>query len=136
MKKHCLPAFALFISLFSFANDPADGTAIIKGKVTTSDGKSAPEVTILIKGTAKGTTTDEQGFFEFRKLHAGNYTLQVSHLGFETIEQNVTVEENKIAQANIQLKMSNRELASVIITSNKKFKTGWLSPSTAAMRVA
>jgi iron complex outermembrane receptor protein len=129
MKKHCLLAFAVFISLFNFANDPAEGTAIIKGKVTTSDGKSAPEVTILIKGTAKGTITDEQGFFEFRKLHAGNYTLQVSHLGFETIEQNVAVEENKISHANIQLKMSNKELASVIITSNKKFETGWLSPS-------
>lgn len=129
MKKLCLLLLCVFPYLFSTANDPVDGSGIIRGKVTTSDGKSAPEVTILIKGTAKGTITDERGAFEFRKLHAGNYTLQISHLGFETIEETVAVENDKVSQAYIQLKISDRELTAVIITSNKKFRTGWLSPS-------
>jgi iron complex outermembrane recepter protein len=129
MKKNCLLTLFLLLSFCIFANDPFEGTGIIKGKIMTSNGKSAPEVSILIKGTARGTTTDEQGIFEFRKLHSGDYTLQISHLGFEAIEQNVSVEENKISAISIQLKISDKELASVIITSNKKFRTGWLSPS-------
>ena len=129
MKKHCLLLLCLLTSLYILANDPSEGTGIIKGKITTSDGKVAPEVSVLIKGTAKGTTTDEQGDFEFRKLRAGAYTLVISHLGFETSEQSVTVEEYKTSAVNIQLNISNKELASVIITSNRKFRTGWLSPS-------
>ena len=129
MKKHCLLLLCLLTSLYILANDPSEGTGIIKGKITTSDGKVAPEVSVLIKGTAKGTTTDEQGDFEFRKLRAGAYTLVISHLGFETTEQSVTVVEYKTSAVNIQLNISNKELASVIITSNRKFRTGWLSPS-------
>jgi iron complex outermembrane recepter protein len=119
----------LLLSFYIFANDPSEGTGVIKGKVTTSDGKSAAEVTVLIKATPKGTTTDEQGIFEFRKLHAGDYTLQISYLGFETIEHTVSVRDNRVSETSIQLRISNKELASVIITSNKKFRTGWLSPS-------
>jgi iron complex outermembrane recepter protein len=129
MKKHGLLVLCLLTSIYLFANDPLEGNGIIKGKITTSEGKDAPEVSVLIKGTAKGTTTDEQGLFEFRKLKAGVYTLLISHLGFETLEHTVTVEENKISATNIQLTVTNKELASVIVTSNRKFRTGWLSPS-------
>src|SRR5687768_4698241 len=129
MKKIFISLFSVLISLYTLSNDPVEGTGSIKGTITTTDGKAAPEVSILIKGTAKGTTSDESGIFEFRKLQAGVYTLQISHLGFETIEQHVNVAENKTSFTEIQLKISNKELSSVIITSNGKFRTGWLSPS-------
>jgi iron complex outermembrane receptor protein len=130
MKKGFILLISLFLALNIFANDPPlDGTGSIRGTVTTSDGKAAPEVTVLIKGTAKGTVTDESGVFEFRKIKQGNYTLQFSHLGFATVEEDVVVEEGKQAEAAIQLNVSNKELTAVIVTSNKKFRTGWLSPS-------
>jgi len=129
MKKSCLLTFSLLISLYIFPSQTLHGTGSIKGKITTSNGIPAPDVSILIKGTAKGTTTDDQGIFEFRKLPAGSYTLLISHLGFEAIEQNVSVKENSTSQANIQLKISDKELASVIISSDRTFRTSWLSPS-------
>lgn len=129
--KHGLALLTIFfLALNIFANDPPEeGTGTIKGTVTTSDGKAAPEVTVLIKGTSKGTVTDETGTFEFRKLKAGNYTLQFSHLGFEAIEEDVTVEDGRASTTAIQLNVSKKELTAVVITSNRKFRTNTLSPS-------
>lgn len=59
------------LSIFSYAADPIEGTGVITGYVTTTDGKPAVEVTVLIKGTSRFTLTDEAGKFEFRKLQAG-----------------------------------------------------------------
>jgi iron complex outermembrane receptor protein len=129
MKRICLPVITILISLFANANDPFEGTGIIKGKISTSDGKSAPDITVLIKGTTRGTTTDQQGMFELRKIREGNYTLLLSHPGLETIEKVVVVHENKISNADIQMKISGKELAAVVVTSNRKFSTGRLSPS-------
>lgn len=129
MKKIILSLLTIFISLYILASDPVEGTGIIKGKVITSDGRVAPEVSILIKGTAKGTVTDESGEFEFRKLQAGEYTLLISHLGFQTTEHNVTVQDGKVSETDVHLAISGKMLTSVIITNNKKFRTGWLSPS-------
>lgn len=116
-------------SLNIWANDPIEGSGSIKGTVTTSDGKPAPEVSVLIKGTAKGTVTDEAGRFELRKLQSGNYILQFSYLGFETTEQSVTVADGKAANTSVQLNISHKELTAVIVTSNRKFRTGLVSPS-------
>jgi iron complex outermembrane receptor protein len=40
-----------------------ENTGLIKGKVITSDGKTAGDVTVQIKGTTKGKVTDENGLF-------------------------------------------------------------------------
>jgi iron complex outermembrane receptor protein len=129
MKQLSILLLIINTTLKIWANDPIEGTGSIKGNVTTSDGKPAPEVSVLIKGTAKGTTTDEAGNFALRKLLTGSYTLQFTYSGFESIEQTVTVAEGKTATTSVQLKISNKELTAVVITSNRKFRTGLVSPS-------
>jgi iron complex outermembrane receptor protein len=129
MKYFAFLLLIVTITSRTWANDPIEGTGSIKGTVTTSDGKPAPEVSVLIKGTAKGTITDEGGKFELRKLQSGNYILQFTYLGFETTEQSVTVENGKTANTSIQLNISHKELTAVIVTSNRKFRTGLVSPS-------
>lgn len=79
-------------------NDPEDGTGSIKGQITTLDGKPAAGVTVEITGSAKGAITDDKGNFEFRRLQPRSYTLQISLVGYETIEQSITVEADKATQ--------------------------------------
>lgn len=104
-------------------------TGIIKGSVTTADGSPAPDVTVLIKGTNKGTVTDENGNFQFRKLAAGTYTLQFFLIGFETEEQDINVADNHTALLPVRLKISSRELKTVVVTSSRKYRTNNVSPS-------
>lgn len=111
----------LFVLLFSaagfFARAANDPGGTIKGKVTTNDNKVAADVTVLIKGTNKGTITDENGVFEFRKLTAGTYTLQISLTGYETLEQSIDVEDGKSAALILQLQLSDKQLQEVIVTA-------------------
>ncbi len=111
-----------FLSLFILSMTTLfaqDNNGTIRGKVTTSDKKPAADVVVQIKGTSKGVITDENGMFEFRKLHPNVYSLQITLVGYETIEQTVKVERNKTAAPSFQLTASNNELQEVIVKSGR-----------------
>src|SRR5688572_19309022 len=112
---------ALFIfSVFSaLANDPEDGFGIIKGRVTTADGRPAASVTVILKGTKKAAVTEENGTFSIHHVKAGNYDIEISQVGYETIVQQVQVDGNKITAVSIQLKISSKELREVVVTSGR-----------------
>ncbi|WP_435356241.1 SusC/RagA family TonB-linked outer membrane protein [Emticicia sp. SJ17W-69] len=61
---------------------------IVTGKVTSSDdGSPLPGVSITIKGTTKGTSTDDKGVYKLSV--PANATLQASFIGFADLEQAV-----------------------------------------------
>lgn len=109
---------ALFI-LPVLAHAAEENPGGIKGKVTTSDDKPAAGVSIKIKETSKGVMTDEEGVFELRRVQPGSYTIQVSLVGFETIEQRVEVAAGKTTATTIRLTISDRQLQEVVITAGK-----------------
>ncbi len=97
--------------------DGVHGT--IRGVVKTSDDQPAAGVSIIIKGSPRGATTDELGAFEFRKVKAGDYTLQVSLTGYEAIEQNVTVAAGTSSAVSVKLDISSKALQEVVVTAAK-----------------
>ena len=100
----------LFFVTISYvlANDPEDGLGIIKGRVTTADGKPAATVSVRLKGTKKGTLTEDDGSFVIHRVPAGNYELEISQIGYETITQQVQVDGDKTIAVSIQLKISDK----------------------------
>lgn len=116
-------AFLVFLSLFLLCSLSGysidDHTGSLKGSVTTSDNRPAAFVNIQIKGTTKGATTDEKGLFEFKKLNAGTYVLQVSLMGFQTIEKEATIVDGQSSTINFQLSASDKQLQEVVITTNR-----------------
>ena len=56
----------LLLATYSFAQKNEYGS--IKGVVSTSDGKPAGSVTVVIKNTKIGTITNDDGSFEFKKI--------------------------------------------------------------------
>jgi iron complex outermembrane receptor protein len=129
MTKLALAILIIFSSVSVLANNPIEGTGIIRGRVTTTDSKPASEVTVLIKGTSRMTLTDEDGTFEFRKLQPGAYTLQFSYAGMDRQETSVEVANETVVPVSMQLRFSHRELTTVVVTSNRKFRSGNVSPS-------
>jgi TonB-linked SusC/RagA family outer membrane protein len=68
----------------SFSQNDAAQQATVSGKVVGSDGISVPGVSIVIKGTGRGTITDLDGNF---KINASpNETLVFSFIGLKTQE--------------------------------------------------
>ena len=119
MKRICIILALFLIALFPvLANDPEDGFGTIKGRVTTADGKPAPSVTVVLKGTKKAALTEENGNFSIHHVKAGNYELEISQVGYETIVQPIQVDGNSITAVSIQLKISSAALREVVVTSS------------------
>ncbi len=58
-----------------------DSTISIHGIVSNKDGKGVAGASILVKGSAQGTSTDDKGFFYLKNVSA-NATLKISSGGF------------------------------------------------------
>ena len=112
MKKCLLRAiFALLvgccISLQTFAQ-----AITVTGKVTAPTGEALPGVSILVKGTNSGTTTDGNGAYTLSASSA-NATFIFSAIGFLTEEHPIG---NK-SVLNITLKEDNKLLNEVVVTA-------------------
>jgi iron complex outermembrane receptor protein len=91
----------------------------IHGVVHTNDDKVAAGVSILLKGTNRGTVTGESGDFEFRRLNPGTYILEISLTGYQSIEQTVEVEDRKTTNVSVKLDISSKILDKVTVVSNR-----------------
>jgi iron complex outermembrane receptor protein len=98
-------------------NEEAGGA--IRGKVTTSDGQPAVGVNVTLKNTRKSTFTDEEGNFIINGLEPGDYQLEISLVGYETKQENITIENGKTARVQIRLELSYEELTEIVVTSAK-----------------
>ncbi len=96
-----------------------DKFGAIAGMVKTSDDQPAANVSVVIKNTKQGTATDNEGGFEFARLKPGTYTLQVTLLGYESKEQEVTVPAGQTVNPVFALQVNSAELETVIITAGK-----------------
>jgi len=64
----------------------------ISGKVTGADGNGVPSVSVQVRGTSFGTTSDVSGNYSFSvDLKNGSYTLEFSGIGFKTTAQALKV---------------------------------------------
>ncbi len=113
----CSLSLLTFISAKANNGDPS---GIIKGKVITADGKAAAYVTVVVKGTRKTAITGEDGTFALRNLAAGNYEIEISMAGYETISKAVAMTDNEIISITIELKISEKQLEEVTVTSGRK----------------
>lgn len=74
--------------------------------------------TIKLKNTDKITISDKDGIFNFRNLCEGTYTIEVSHIGCETITKTVKVKGK--TSVTITLEHHLEELDEVNVSGNSK----------------
>lgn len=106
-------------TFFFFPAIAQDKSGSIQGSVITSDNFPASNVSVVLKNTKLGTATDNDGDFEFARLKAGEYTIVVSLVGYETLEQSVKVENGQTAKPVFTLQYNSSQLQTVIITAGK-----------------
>jgi iron complex outermembrane receptor protein len=113
--KRLLFSLPLLFTTLCFAQKREYGS--IKGVVLTSDGKPAGFVTIVVKDIKNGTTTNDDGRFELKKIKAGNYVIILSLVGFESKEIDVDVKAGEETFVNGRLEQDYAELQKVIVAS-------------------
>lgn len=74
----------------------------LKGHIEDADSKQKlAGATVLIDSLGIELTTDDKGDFVFKGLCAGTYRLRISHVGCETVEQNVVLSKNRHIDINL-----------------------------------
>lgn len=88
-----------------------------------------PYVTIKIKGTTIGTTTDATGHYFLRNLPIGEFTVEVSMVGFKTESRKVTTKAKKSVELDFELEEESVSLDAVVVSANRNETTRRLAPS-------
>ncbi|GGC83702.1 collagen-binding protein [Flavobacterium lutivivi] len=106
----------LFFGLISFGQ--SKGT--VKGIITDKDfnNEPLPFANVVIKGTSYSSSTDEKGNYSI-VIPAGNYTIEFSFLGYESIEEKITVKEGEIITLNKALGSGSYKLQDVVVQNTK-----------------
>ena len=108
----------------------ADGliAQTLKGKIVDGNNHPVSQAAIYIRERMVGIATDDRGEFQ-TTLPKGDYTLEISSLGFEKRIHNITI-ENDLTTVNIQMEPKIYTLTEVVVTNKKE------DPAYAIMRKA
>lgn len=121
----------LLALLFFTAIAGALAQQVVKGKITDDMGAPIPGASIVVKGTANGTTTDNDGNFSFTLPPNTKYLL-VSAVGYG--ERQITI--GKETQLNVSLDHSRKSMDEVVVvaygTAKKESITGAVASISAA----
>ena len=100
------------VGLAPMTTRPEIVAQLVSGRVTDETEKSMAGVTVVLKGTSKGTTTDQSGAYRIEVPDAAS-TLVFSYVGYDPQE---IVVGNRTT-LNVQMKANSRSLDEVVVTA-------------------
>lgn len=110
----------LFCCAFSFAQ------TTVKGKIIDNNGQPLPGANIIVIGTTTGTISDYDGNYTLTVDQNPPFTIQISSVGFETVNQEVTTNPQTI---DVTL-TEGTELDEVVISASRTPERIFESPVT------
>ena len=123
---------AMLIPFLADASSPQqDGSdANIYGHVIDKQsGKHLPYITIFVKGTNIGTTTDTSGHYFLKNLPTGTISLEVKSVGFRTTQKSITIDANSTKELNFAIEQDDIALDDVVVSANRNETKRKLAPN-------
>ena len=118
--KYLCVFIVLVINIFTSFAQTKKSDAHVTGHVTdASTGEHLPYVSIVVKGTMLVTATDATGHFLLINAPAGEQTLVASFMGYERMEQTVTIIADKTIEVKFDLQPLTLELSEVVVTASR-----------------
>ncbi len=118
MKSRLQFSILFLLSLFSVATFAQQGGSI-KGKITSADGKPAVYVSVGLKNTTLGTITNETGEYLLLKVRPGTYTLNVSAVGIQAQQKEITITAGQNLTQDFVLTENSQALKEVTVQGLK-----------------
>lgn len=133
MKKYILFIFCLLsvsINIEVKANDLNKTDANIIGHVI--DKKTREHlsyITIALKGTTIGTTTDATGHYFLKNLPEGKFTIEVKFIGYKTEQKEIELKRGSTLEINFELEEDMVSLNEVVVSANRNETSRRLAPT-------
>lgn len=105
-----------FLLLFFLQLSVLKAQTTIQGKVADNKGKPIPGVSITIKDSYDGATTDSTGAFNFSTTEKGAKVMVVTAIGYKGFEQDINLDA-PVQPLNLSMKEEFDELKAVVISA-------------------
>ncbi|MEG0887312.1 MAG: TonB-dependent receptor [Bacteroides sp.] len=92
-------------------------------------GEHLSYITIALKGTTIGTTTDNSGHYFLKNLPEGTFVLEVSAVGFKTQSRKIQLKKGKTLEENFELEEDAIALDGVVVSANRSETTRRMAPT-------
>lgn len=92
---------------------------VIRGRITSDEGKPLGYVMVGLKNTTYGTETDENGNYSIRQIKPGKYLLMVAAMGYSPMQQEIEIGPDASLTQNFSLKSTSKTLDEVAVTGYK-----------------
>lgn len=112
IKKGC---FLLAVCTLLLSAEPAT----FKGYVLDEQKKPLAGTNIIFKETLTGMATDENGYF-FIKIPAGIYTINVSFMGYKTLEEKITLKDGKTLERSFDMILEYFEIGGIVVQADRE----------------
>ncbi|MEM9077302.1 MAG: carboxypeptidase-like regulatory domain-containing protein [Bacteroidota bacterium] len=91
----------------------------ITGRVNDTFNQPVPFASVILKSTSFGASTNENGVFSLT-APAGSYTIATSVIGYEDVEQEVTIKSNQTVSISITVVEKREQLDEVKVYAKSK----------------
>lgn len=124
----CLFCIGFTIKAIDVKLDPTDAN-IIGHVVDKKTNEHQGFITIFLKGTTIGTSTDASGHYYLKNLPEGEFTIVMKSIGYKTIEKQVHLKKGKTLEINFEAEEDHIALDAVVVSANRNETTRRLAPS-------
>lgn len=124
----CAMTFAAVSATVTFDPDGTDAN-IVGHILDKNTGEHLPFITVVLQGTMLGTTSDASGHFYLKNLPQGEFVLEVSAIGYRTIQRPVTLKKGVTVELNFHMEEEAIALGGVVVTANRSETLRQLAPT-------
>lgn len=112
-----LKAIFVTLSVFFFSVNMLAQSGNIQGTISDENGLYLPGANVMLPTLNKGAISDFDGKFTLVDIPEGTYTLKVSYLGYDDIQQEIKVNANKTTEVSLFVEPKSMELEGVDVTA-------------------
>lgn len=88
-----------------------------------------PYISVSLKGTTIGTTTDATGHYFLKDLPEGKFTIEARFVGYITSSKEILIKKGKTLEINFELEESSISLNEVVVSANRNETERRMAPT-------
>jgi hypothetical protein len=109
------------IFLFKTSTAQTQTYASVRGFVyNKKNGEPVIFTNVLLKGTTYGASTDVNGYYSITRVPAGNYTLAIITLGYDTLQLSISLNAGQILNKNLYITETSIDLKTFEISAERE----------------
>ena len=113
----------------SHNHEKESDTHIYGHVIEKNTGEHLPYITVILKGTTIGVTTETTGHYLMRDVPAGTYVIEASAIGYKTVTREIKVRTGLTYEINFVLEEDLVQLDGVIVSATRSETTRRMSPT-------